>query len=456
MANEGLKFCIPELDQVFITKLPTGSTIVIAGEPGSGKTTFAAKILYENMAGNKDRCVYINFNEDQDRFLANMKALGMDFSAFIEEGLFKYLNIPLMASPDLVDLFTETYIKVLTEFKPRWVVIDSITPLLELLDKPGIRAFFRNMLYKKFPGVDTNRILITEIPFGIDSIAMHGIEFVADAVFRLRTTVVNGFLHRTLEILKARGASTYTNEIPFSIVRGEGIKFLPTPIMEEIPGISRDQIYYFGCEVLDYTIGGVPKGTQILMLHPVGYKIEPIMYIMNLQLIARHKLNTLFISYSLPPSIIRDGFNEAKQLLENQDIDIDKYLRIEGINPSSMGLVDILVHEYKLIEKYNPDLLILHGLRNVYDLHKGEKIARYTYECSLMYRQKGITTVRHVAQVSQGEYHPSMEYSDIVLRIEPKAEVGYVIRVLKTIEKGVPGSIVTYLELKKCFRKLHM
>jgi len=69
-------------------------------------------------------------------------------------------------------------------------------------------------------------------------------------------------------------------------------------------------------------------------------------------------------------------------------------VHIEAINPSSIGIIDILVYELKVLEKYKPELLILHDLRNVYDLHGWESIARYTYECSLIYRQRGITTFR--------------------------------------------------------------
>jgi len=107
-------------------------------------------------------------------------------------------------------------------------------------------------------------------------------------------------------------------------------------------------------------------------------------------------------------------------------------------------------------EALEPELLILHGLRNVYDLHGGESIARYTYECSLIYRQRGITTFRQVAQTSKDEYHPAIEYSDIVSRIEPKIETKYTIHVLKTVEKGTPGDVITCSDLKKCFGNLHI
>jgi len=456
LPNKELLFGIDEIDQVFIGKLPYGSTIIIAGEPGSGKTSFAARVAYENMVKYSSKVLYINFNEDLERFLNNMAMLGMNFQEFIDKGLFKYISIPLIASHDLIDLFTELYLRNLTELRPDWIVIDSITPLLSLLDDSSIRVFFKNTIYKDFPGLRINRLLLTEIPFGSEYMSLKGIEFVADALFILKMNVVNGFIHRILEIRKARGASTYTNEIPFSIIKDEGIRFLPTPIMDKIPPISRDEIYYSGCDVIDANLGGIPKGAQVLILYPAGYLVDPMMYIILLQYVIKHRLRTLFISYSLPPSIIRKGFMDALKIIGYRDPFENNLIHIEAINPSSMGIIDILVYEYKALEKYKPELLILHGLRNVYDLHGGESIARYTYECSLIYRQRGITTFRQVAQTSKDEYHPAMEYSDIVLRIEPKIETGYTIHVLKTVEKGTPGGVITYSGLKKCFGNLHI
>ena len=103
MPNKELLFGIDEIDQVFIGKLPYGSTIIIAGEPGSGKTSFAARVAYENMVKYSSKVLYINFNEDLERFLNNMAMLGMNFQEFINEGLFKYISIPLIASHDLID-----------------------------------------------------------------------------------------------------------------------------------------------------------------------------------------------------------------------------------------------------------------------------------------------------------------------------------------------------------------
>jgi len=59
LPNKELLFGIDEIDQVFIGKLPYGSTIIIAGEPGSGKTSFAARVAYENMVKYSSKVLYI-------------------------------------------------------------------------------------------------------------------------------------------------------------------------------------------------------------------------------------------------------------------------------------------------------------------------------------------------------------------------------------------------------------
>jgi len=231
---------------------------------------------------------------------------------------FKYISVPLIASHDLTGLFTELYLRNLTELNPDWIIIDSITPLLSLLDDSSIRIFFKNAIYKDFPGLRMNRLLLTEIPFGSEYVSLKGIEFVADALFILKMNVVNRFVHRIMGICKTREASTCTNEIPFSIIKDEGIKFLPTPIMDKISPVSRDEIYYSGYDAIDANLEGLPKGTQVLILYLAGYLVDPVIYYFA-QYVIKHRLHTLFISYSLPPSIIRKGFMNALKVIGYKD-----------------------------------------------------------------------------------------------------------------------------------------
>ena len=60
---------------------PPGAVVIIAGEPGTGKTIFASSIVYDALKNGK-KAIYVSFNEPREDYFRCMKSLGMDFEDF--------------------------------------------------------------------------------------------------------------------------------------------------------------------------------------------------------------------------------------------------------------------------------------------------------------------------------------------------------------------------------------
>ncbi|KYK27717.1 MAG: hypothetical protein AYK23_05805 [Candidatus Proteinoplasmatales archaeon SG8-5] len=73
------------LDKNMDGGIPEGSMVLIAGQPGTMKSSFAFNILYHNTAKAGLRSVYVSLEQSRDSLLANMKGLGMDISKLNEE-----------------------------------------------------------------------------------------------------------------------------------------------------------------------------------------------------------------------------------------------------------------------------------------------------------------------------------------------------------------------------------
>jgi len=71
-------FGIKGLDKLLPGVLYRGATIVIAGHPGAGKTSFAITICYANARYSNKKCLYISFQEPKTKLYRAAKALGMD------------------------------------------------------------------------------------------------------------------------------------------------------------------------------------------------------------------------------------------------------------------------------------------------------------------------------------------------------------------------------------------
>src|SRR5215467_4865119 len=66
-----------------------GSSILISGTAGSGKTTLAAKFV-EAACQRKERSLYFAFEESPSQILRNMKSVGIDLAKPVQQGLLKF------------------------------------------------------------------------------------------------------------------------------------------------------------------------------------------------------------------------------------------------------------------------------------------------------------------------------------------------------------------------------
>ena len=65
--------------------LPKGSSVLLLGAPGSGKTIFSLQYLHSGVAAGENG-VYLSMDEDPDRLLSNAKQMGVDLTKPVKEG----------------------------------------------------------------------------------------------------------------------------------------------------------------------------------------------------------------------------------------------------------------------------------------------------------------------------------------------------------------------------------
>lgn len=68
-----------DLDHQIEGGFPKGSLILLAGNPGSGKTVFAGSFLHEGIVRSHEKGIYASFAEGHDAFCSNMERFGFDF-----------------------------------------------------------------------------------------------------------------------------------------------------------------------------------------------------------------------------------------------------------------------------------------------------------------------------------------------------------------------------------------
>jgi circadian clock protein KaiC len=119
----------PELDDLIGPILPN-TMLLVAGHPGSGKTSLASQICYANMRLGK-KCLYVTFYENKGKLYKNMYKIGVDFQSAEEKGFFKFVKLPVVS----VESFLKEFASLVEREDIDVVVLDSINPVLELTEK---------------------------------------------------------------------------------------------------------------------------------------------------------------------------------------------------------------------------------------------------------------------------------------------------------------------------------
>ncbi len=266
---------IEGLDGAIEGGFPEGSLIVVAGNPGTGKTSLAAKFLLTG-AELGEPGVYISFAERRQALLENLsRQFGRSLWKFEEEGRLRILDMATMKG-EAVPEISEAIINEVQAMGAKRLAIDSFTAMAQAFKEPiDVRAMLHSIFSKLVSQLGCTTVLVSEVPFGSERIGWGLEEFVADGLIILRRMRLEDRPFRELEIVKLRGTKLTQEKIAFTLEGG----FQAVPAFRERPieGPGRFQPipdppgkFSSGCAELDRILGGgYERGSTVL------FEIEP-------------------------------------------------------------------------------------------------------------------------------------------------------------------------------------
>lgn len=138
VSNDILSTGVDGLDETIDKKgIYVGSTTLISGTSGVGKTSLAMSVCIAAMKQNK-RALFFTLEESKPQLKRNMKSLGFDLESFEKKGLMKIVTsrpTALGIEAHLVSIYDS-----IENFKPDVVVLDPITDLVEVGTKKEVRG----------------------------------------------------------------------------------------------------------------------------------------------------------------------------------------------------------------------------------------------------------------------------------------------------------------------------
>jgi circadian clock protein KaiC len=220
-SNERISTGIPELDEMLENQgFYRGSTILISGTAGSGKTSLTASFV-DAACRRGERCLYFAFEESMSQIMRNMRSIGVDLAPHVKKGLLQfYATRPTMYG---LEMHLVTMHDLINEHKPNVVVMDPITDFTAVGNQAEVKAAITRIIdFLKANQITAIFTTITSEDESADQ-SIVGISSLIDAWISLRNIENNGERHRGLFILKSRGMS-HSNQIRSFLLTNNGIK----------------------------------------------------------------------------------------------------------------------------------------------------------------------------------------------------------------------------------------
>ena len=211
---------IPRLDAMLGGKgFFRGSSILLSGSPGTGKTSVAA-CFAQAAARRGDRVLFFSFEESPDQIVRNMRSIALRLEPLVKQGLLRFHA----ARPTLcgLEMHLATMFKEITEFRPAVVVVDPITSLLAAGTDHETKGMVTRLIDFLRGGQITS--LFTSLTHGGHALQQSEIAMssLMDSWLLLHDFEGNGERNRVLYVLKARGMA-HSNQVREFLISDRGI-----------------------------------------------------------------------------------------------------------------------------------------------------------------------------------------------------------------------------------------
>jgi circadian clock protein KaiC len=234
-SEERISTGMDRLDRMLAGGLFRGSTVLVSGMAGTGKTTIGAT-LADCTCARGERALLILFEESPDQFIRNMHSVGLDLRRWVDAGLLHFWA----ARPAAFGLETHLamLVDLLDQVKPSVVVLDGVASFSHGPTVSEVNSMVSRQLdLVKARGVTT---LATTLA-NEDQSSEVGLSSLVDAWVLLRNVESNGERNRLLFVIKCRGTA-HSNQVREFVVTSHGIDLIDVYIGPEgvVTGSARE------------------------------------------------------------------------------------------------------------------------------------------------------------------------------------------------------------------------
>jgi circadian clock protein KaiC len=219
---------IPSLDKIIEGGLARGDTVIVAGQPGTGKTTLGLQFLVHGATKCGENGVYASVIESGEKLKRNAKRFGWDLDLLEKEGKLQLVSLQSTMKAG-VSTALETVLESLHNVNAKRLVFDSLSALMTAFESTAEARSFLHIMLKFLEAANCTTLMISEVPWGKQQLSTNFEEFLGDGLIVLDANFDNSRVRRRIYIPKMRGTEHRLEGYDYYITR-EGFALAPTPI----------------------------------------------------------------------------------------------------------------------------------------------------------------------------------------------------------------------------------
>ena len=395
---------IAGLDAILHGGIPKTNVILVEGTTGSGKTLFGLEFIYRGIKEFDEPGIVVVFEVSPDKLIRDAATLGWDL---LELQAQKKLQI-IFTSPQVLDQELRSpdslLLETAAELGARRLFIDGIG-LLHQASNPGVPltasgpGSYRETLQQLIEGLNREQlttVLSHELGTGPENQSTSdAADSLVDTVIRLRRTLKNRRVLRSIEVVKSRGQDFDPGEHTFSIIDGEGLEVfrrVQAPLhLNQAQPTSMAKCSVIGVEALDALLGGgIFDGstTMVVGLSGVGKTV------LGTQILSEGALNQnrrgLLISLDEHPAqIVRN----AKTIGLDLQAQIDQgTIHVLFDSPQELNIDAHFAKIVRTIEKYDLQRMVIDGMTSYSTALTDQAIYRDFFHALVAYSKHRLMT----------------------------------------------------------------
>jgi circadian clock protein KaiC len=265
---------VPGLDEVLGGGLPEFSFNLIAGPPGSGKTTLAHQIMFKLATRKRPALYFTVLGEPPLKMLRYQQQFEFFDSEQVNASV-RFVNLADDTASGDLDRVLARMVAEVEAHEPAVVFVDSFRSVMLAGQGEG-RSFMGLQQFVQQLGMLMTSWQATTFLIGeyLSEIDPNPVFTVADGLIWMRQSLQSNSVVRKMEIMKMRGQRTLPGLHTFRISSAGIHVFAPAPLgaptdAPKVPGT--DARLQMGVPQLDRMMGGgLPRGYSLLVAGPSG------------------------------------------------------------------------------------------------------------------------------------------------------------------------------------------